>query len=65
VDLAISGGMPDRFEPNGASALPPIRAIHGTRDEVIDSSSNHEGIDHLDPEAHTRPTLPWKARRIG
>ncbi len=43
----ISGGLPERFEPADASGLPPIRALHGTSDEVIDASWNRESVELL------------------
>jgi len=43
----ISGGLPERFEPRRGDALPPVRAIHGTADEVIEPRWNRQSVSRL------------------
>lgn len=43
----VGGGIPERFVPPDAGPMPAIRAIHGTRDQVIDPSWNEESVESL------------------
>ncbi|MGE0788180.1 MAG: alpha/beta hydrolase [Sandaracinaceae bacterium] len=47
ASIPISGGMPERYFPRRGARLPPIRAIHGTRDEVIEPAWSRTSVAEL------------------
>ena len=47
VAVPVSGGLAERFEPARGSGLPPIRAIHGSRDEVIEPTWSRDSVRRL------------------
>lgn len=45
--VPISGGLPDRFVPGRGGELPPLRAIHGSEDEVVEPRWSRRSVRRL------------------